>query len=80
MATRDRALLQIGVVGPAIDRHSLQGAIDLDNGRDGARQELAVMAHERNRCIEPQDEVLEGIEPGEVEVVRGFVQQVGVIA
>ena len=78
--TCHRALVEIGVVPAAIDRDALQAAVDLDDRRHGAREELAVMADDHHAGGQTVDELLEPVEPVDVEVVGRLVQQIEVVA
>ena len=50
----DRALVEVGVVPAAVDRDPLQAAVDLDDGGDRAREELAVVAHDDEPRLRPR--------------------------
>ena len=80
MAARGLALLQVGLVAAAVDRDALQAAIDLDDLRHGARQELAVVADDDCGRVERLHELFESIEAVEVEVVGRLVEQERVVA
>ena len=76
----DGALVEVGLVAAAVGRDAFQAPVDLDDARDRRGQELAVVADDHHRRVEPEHELLEQVEALDVEVVRGLVQQVGVVA
>ena len=80
LTSGDGAFLQIGVVGAAVNGDALQGSVDLDDRSDCPREELAIMTDQHKGCVEGEHEVLQCVEPGQVEVVGRFVEQVGVVA
>ena len=51
LATGDRALVQVGVVAAAVGGDALQAAVDLDDGRHRAAEELAVVADDDDRRL-----------------------------
>ena len=67
-------------VAAGIDRYLLLGEVQFDDARDGPGQELPVVADDHQRCASTADEVLELIEPVEVEVVGRFVEKEDVVA
>ena len=80
MPPGDLALGQVAVVAAVVDPHPLLGEVQLDDPGDRAGQELPVVADDDRRRAEPGDEPLEALQPVQVEVVRGLVEQQHVVA
>ena len=69
------ALLEVRVITAAEDAVAALGEVEFQYAGDAAGEELSVMAHEHHAAAQPAHESLEPLEPVEVEVVRGFVEQ-----
>jgi hypothetical protein len=80
VAPRRRTLFEERRVAAAVGDDTLQAAVDLDHLGDRARQELAVVADQHRRRLQVLHELLEPVEPVDVEVVGRLVEQVGVVA
>ena len=75
MPPGDGPLLEVGVVAAVVDRDLALGEVELDDPGDAAGQELPVVGDQHDAGAQPADERLQPLEPGEVEVVGGLVEQ-----
>ena len=75
MPAGDRALLEERVVAAVVDRHLVLGQVELDDPGHHPGEELAVVGDQHDPGAQPAHERLEPLEPGQVEVVGGLVEQ-----
>ena len=77
---RPCAFVEVGLPTAAGDGHPAGRLVDLGDVGGDPGEEAPVVTHERHTGVELRDPRLEAVEPGEVEVVGRFVEQVDVEA
>ncbi len=75
MPATDLTLLQIAFVPAAEHRGHVLREVQFEDTSHAARQELPVMADQYHSPAKVADEALEPVQPVEIEIVGGLVEQ-----
>ncbi len=80
MPTRDIALDEVRLVTPVVHRDLLLHRVEFDDPRHCAREELPIVTDDHQCDAGLGDELFELFEPGQVQIVRRFVEQQHVVS